>query len=145
MYFVSVTRLRVRSVMYLPRFFRANEASIKSITKVEGFIAGKELIDKGLTFWTVTLWESDQAMKYFRNNDPHKSAMRNLPDWCNEAAYGHWIQDDALIPAWPQLYENFLANLKITKVKHPSAKQEAKNYPAPRWTKLERPFKFAGK
>ena len=141
MYFVSVTRLRVRSVWFLPKFFMANEASIKSIVKIDGFIAGKELVDKGLTFWTVTLWQSDQAMKYFRNNDPHKMAMRNLPHWCNEASYAHWQQEDEIIPAWPDLYKKFVEELKITKVKHPSPQQEAKQYPAPKWTKTERPFK----
>ena len=144
MYFVSVTRLRVRSVIFLPRFLLANEASVKSIRKITGFIAGKELIDKGFTFWTVTIWESGEAMKYFRNNEPHKSAMRNLPHWCNEAAYVHWTQEDDTIPPWPVLHQKLMETGKLTKVKFPSGKQLAMDYAVPAWTKSERPIKKIG-
>src|SRR5580698_67158 len=140
MYFISVTRLRVRSVIYLPAFILANEASIRSIKKISGFISGKELIDKHLTFWTVTLWESDQAMKYFRNNDPHKSAMRKLPDWCDEGAYVHWLQEDEIIPEWNFLYKKLMVEGKVTKIKRPSLRQLNMNYPGIFWTKTERSF-----
>src|SRR5580658_10926165 len=116
MYFISVTRLRVRSMIYLPKFILANEVSIKSIKKISGFIAGKELVDKGFTFWTATLWESGQAMKYFRNNDPHKSAMRKLPEWCDEGAYVHWLQEDGLIPEWDFLYKKLMTEGQLTKI-----------------------------
>ena len=141
MYFVSVTRLRVRSLLYLPRFFMSNERSVKAIKNITGFITGKELIDKGFTFWTMTIWESGDAMKYFRNHDPHKSAMRNLPQWCNEAAYVHWLQDDAAIPGWETAYQKLMAEGKLTKVKFPSQKQLDWSYPAPHWKKTERIFK----
>jgi hypothetical protein len=141
MYFVSITRLRIRSIFFLPRFLLANEASIKFIRKVNGFIAGKELIDKGFTFWTVTIWESGEAMKFFRNNDPHKTAMRNLPNWCNEAAYAHWTQEDDTIPPWPVLHQKLIEVGKLTKVKFPSAQQPTMNFRAPKWSKSERFFK----
>ncbi|MBD1366665.1 hypothetical protein IDJ77_22830 [Mucilaginibacter sp. ZT4R22] len=63
MYFVSVTRLRVRSYRFLPSFLLANEGSVRLIKTIGGFVGGKELVDKNLTFWTVTVWESDAAMK----------------------------------------------------------------------------------
>jgi hypothetical protein len=141
MYFVSVTRLRVRSLFFLPRFFLANEASIKSLRKINGFISGKELVDKGLVFWTVTLWETSEAMKHFRNNDPHKTAMRNLPHWCNEGAYVHWTQEEDVIPQWPVLHQKLLESGKTTKVKFPSGKQSNMDYALPCWPKAERPFK----
>jgi hypothetical protein len=145
MYFVSITRLRLRSIIYLPQFLLANEASIKSIKRIEGFICGKELIDKKLTFWTVTIWRSGVAMKYFRNNDPHKTAMRKLPLWCDEAAYVHWEQDDATIPGWDVVYKRLLADGKMTKVKFPSPQQEGMNYAPTKWSKSARNFKFKGK
>jgi hypothetical protein len=141
MYFISVTRLRVKSLIYLPRFLLGNAAVLRSIKKIEGFICGKELVDKGFTFWTVTLWESDQAMKYFRNRDPHQSAMRNLPGWCDEGAYVHWIQEEAVIPDWNLLYKKLITEGKTTKVKQPSTRQEGMKYPAPLWTRTERKFK----
>ena len=141
MYFVSLTRLRVRSVIYLPGFMMTNNASIKVLKKIGGLVAGKELIDKGLTFWTVTVWESDKAMKSFRNNGPHKYAMRRLPDWCNEGSYMHWLQEDTTIPPWPELYQKMITEGKITKVRFPSPQQANMNYPPIRWTKTERTIK----
>jgi len=145
MYFISLTRLRVRSVIYLPRFLSTNEASIKAIKKLDGFIAGKELIDKSLTFWTITVWESEKAMKAFRNNEPHKYAMRRLPDWCNEGSYMHWLQEDTTMPAWPQLHHKMITEGKITKVRYPSPQQPGMNYPPIKWTKTERVIKKAEK
>ena len=141
MYFISVTRLRVRSILFLPQFFWANEASVKAIKKIPGFINGKELIDKGFTFWTVTIWQSPEAMKQFRNNDPHKSVMRKLPKWCDEAAYVHWAQETDEFPAWDVIYNRLLAEGKLTKVQRPSPQQTAMAYPAPVRTNFARPLK----
>ena len=43
--YISVTRLRVKSVFYLISFMRANEATVKTLVKSKGFLNGKELID----------------------------------------------------------------------------------------------------
>ena len=63
--FVSVTRLRVKSMFYLLSFMRANESSVKELKVSKGLLKGKELIDKKLTFWTITLWEDEESMKKF--------------------------------------------------------------------------------
>jgi heme-degrading monooxygenase HmoA len=143
MYFISVTRLRVRSILFLPQFFWANEASVKAIKKIPGFIEGKELIDKGFTFWTVTIWQSPEAMKQFRNNDPHKSVMRKLSNWCDEAAYAHWTQETADFPDWDTIYSRLRNKGKLTKVLHPSPQQTGMTYPAPARTNFARPIKPA--
>ena len=141
MYFVSVTRLRVRSLLFLPQFFCANEASVKALKKIPGYINGKELVDKGFTFWTVTIWDSVDAMKLFRNNDPHKSVMRKLPNWCDEAAYVHWTQETSDFPNWDEIYRRLLSEGKLTKVQHPSPQQAAMTYPAPARTNFARALK----
>lgn len=141
MFFVSATRLRVRSLFYLLGFFRANEASVKELMKTEGFKSGKELVDKGLTFWTLTLWESEAAMKTFRNSRPHRKAMQNLPVWCIEAAYMHWTQEDEKLPDWETLHKMIVAEGKLTKVRKPSQQQLAKDYPPVKWKKSERIFR----
>ena len=63
--FVSVTRLRVKSMFFLLSFMRANESSVKELKVSKGLLKGKELIDKKLTFWTITLWEDEESMKKF--------------------------------------------------------------------------------
>ena len=144
MYFVSLTRLRLRSIIYLPSFYMANERAVKQITHTDGFIKGFELIDKGLTFWTVSVWTTDAAMKYFRNNGAHQQAMRKLPGWCSEASYAHWMQETDTIPDWEFMYQKLINEGKVTKVKHPTERQAEKLYPPPAWRKSARnitPFK----
>ncbi|HEY0434778.1 MAG TPA: DUF3291 domain-containing protein [Chitinophagaceae bacterium] len=141
MSFVSVTRLRIRSVFFLPGFLKANEASVRSLVASPGFIAGGELTDKGFTFWTLTVWDSIESMKGFRNGEAHRVAMRKLPGWCSEASYAHWEQEGGEFPGWLDASKRLLAEGRLTKVRHPSARQQEGLFPPLKWTKFERRFK----
>jgi len=141
MYFVSATRLRFRSIFFLFGFMRANEASVKVLLTTPGFIQGKELTDKGLVFWTITVWKDETSMRTFRNSPPHRKAMQGLPNWCNEASYTHWMQEDDSIPDWDTIHTKMITEGKLTKVRKPSARQLEKNYPPLKWKKFERPLK----
>ena len=139
--FVSVTRLRVKSIIFLIPFMRANEVSVKELKISKGLIKGKELIDKHLTFWTVTLWEDEAAMKGFRGSPSHRNAMQHLPQWCNEASYHHWIQEEDEYPDWNTVAEKLYAEGKLSKVRNPSIAQETNQFPLIKWTKTERKLK----
>ena len=139
--FVSVTRLRVKSLLYLIPFMRANEASVKELKDSKGLLKGKELIDKKLTFWTITLWEDEASMKIFRNSSSHRNAMQNLPNWCNEASYHHWVQDGVEFPDWCTVSEMLFTEGKISKVRTPSNAQIENKFPPIKWTKTERRLK----
>ena len=143
MYFISVTRLRLRSVFSFPAFFIANERSVKELIRTAGLVAGKELIDKGMVFWTVTVWRDMESMKAFRNSTPHRKAMQRLPDWCDEGTYVHWQQEDATIPSWQQVHERMLADGKVSKVRQASARHNNKAFPEPQRTHTQRVFKPA--
>lgn len=138
MYFVSLTRLRLRKFIFLPSFFLANEGAIKQLKGAAGFVKGFELVDKGLTFWTVTFWNSPEAMKGFRNTGAHQLAMRKLPSWCDEASYTHWQQDQPDIPDWSFMHAHLIREGRVTKVKFPSPRQVTKSYPPPAWSKSMR-------
>src|SRR5277367_2472492 len=99
---VSITRLRVRSWLYLPAFFVQALRSVSQAAKAEGSLAVKILRDRKKTFWTATSWSSDSAMRAFMLTNPHKSAMRRLPGWCDEAALVHWSQDGPELPTWEE-------------------------------------------
>ncbi|OCX54726.1 hypothetical protein BEL04_00485 [Mucilaginibacter sp. PPCGB 2223] len=141
MFFISITRLRLRSIWYLPGFLSSNSLSVKQLLVTPGFIAGKELIDKNLVFWTVTVWKTDADMKTFRNSPPHRKAMQKLPLWCDEATYMHWLSEDTEIPAWDAICKRTIAEGKVSKVRHPSKNHPDRNFPAIKWTKTERIFK----
>jgi len=139
--FVSVTRLRVKSFIYLIPFMRANEASVKELKKSQGLLMGKELIDKNFTFWTLTIWENEESMKGFRNSASHREAMKNLPNWCDEASYLHWIQNESDLPNWNVVAEKLFKEGKLSKVRNPSKAQIENKFPEIKWTKTERKLK----
>lgn len=139
--FVSVTRLRVKSIFYLIPFMRANEASVKELKVSTGLLKGKGLIDKKLTFWTITLWEDEASMKGFRGSSSHRNAIQNLPKWCNEASYHHWIQEENEIPNWNTISEKLFSEGKLSKVRNSSTFQIANQFPQIKRTKTERILK----
>jgi len=141
MAFISVTRLRVKSIFFLIPFMRANEASVNELKVSKGLIKGKELIDKKLTFWTITVWEDEASMKGFRGSSSHRSAMQYLPKWCNEASYHHWVQEDSEFPTWDTISEKLFTEGKLSKVRNPSVAQATNQFPSIQWTKTERKLK----
>ena len=121
----------------------ANEASVKQLNKTEGFLGGRELIDKKITFWTLTIWKSDANMKEFRNSVPHRKAMQKLPSWCDEATYTHWTQEENQLPEWKIVFGKMIAEGRISKVRNPSANHLSKNFQEIKWTVFESNFKSA--
>jgi hypothetical protein len=127
--FISITRLRLRHWWYLPAFFLGSNRSITQARKAPGFRKGMTLADRKRTFWTLTGWESEAAMKAYRSSGPHKTVMGKLPNWCDEAAVAHYQSDE--LPAWTEAWER-LKQGRFTPVHHPSADQLAKQISAPR-------------
>src|SRR5207302_9119544 len=97
--FASVTRLRVRSLRYVPGFLWMTFLSQRQVVRAPGFLGGKLLIDARWTFWTLT-WESEGDMKSFRGSDSHAKVMPRLAEWCDEAAYAHWAHDGDSVSSW---------------------------------------------
>ena len=139
--FVSITRLRVKSIFFLIPFMRANEASVKDLKESRGLLKGKELIDKKLTFWTITIWENEESMKGFRGSSSHRNAMQQLPKWCNEASYHHWVQEHDEFPSWSTISEKLFSEGRLSKVRNPSKAQVENRFPSIKWTKTERKLK----
>jgi heme-degrading monooxygenase HmoA len=130
--FASVTRLRVRSVKYLPAFLWMTFRSQRQVLRAPGLLGGRLLLDAKRTFWTLTVWESERAMKAFRGGGPHARAMPKLVEWCDEAAYAHWIPATAEVPSWPEAYEHLLSDGHLSRVAHPSVDHQARKFPKPR-------------
>jgi hypothetical protein len=132
----SVTRLRVRSLRFVPAFVWKTYRSQRQVVRAPGFLGGRLLIDAGLTFWTLTVWDSEQAMKRFRGYGPHAAAMPRLVEWCDEAAYAHWASPGATVPTWPEAHERLVAEGRLSRVAHPSPNHEARHFAKPRLSPL---------
>jgi hypothetical protein len=128
--FISVTRLRLRHWWTLPEFFWRSRRSIVQAARSDGFLAGYTLMDRRWTFWTMTGWQSETAMKAYRGSGPHKVAMQKLFKWCDEASVAHWQADQ--LPSWAEAWEGLKLRGRFTPVKHPSEAHRQKHVAAPR-------------
>jgi hypothetical protein len=79
--------------------------SARQASRAEDNLAAKVLREQQNTFWTITLWAGEAAMKQFLTSGTHGKAMRKLIEWCDEAAVVHWTQDNAASPTWPEAYQ----------------------------------------
>ena len=139
MLFISVTRLRLRSIWFLLPFLRTNAGAMRQLKQESAFLKGKTLIDRHLTFWTLTAWPSEKDMGAYRNSGAHLKAMAKLINWCDEATAAHWSQEETELPNWQEAYHHITApEARVSKVHQPSKDHAAKNFLPPRYpSKLE--------
>ena len=100
--FISITRLRVRSIRFLPFFALYTYRSLRQVKTSLGFQGGRLLPDRSWTFWTMTAWDSEESMRGFMTTGSHKAAMPRLLVWCDEASVVHWDQAQAALPSWTE-------------------------------------------
>lgn len=132
--FVSVTRLRLRSAWFLPRFAWHALGSVRQCRQAHGFLGGSLLPDRKLTFWTMTLWRDQAAMRAYMAGGAHLQAMPKLLDWCDEASVVHWTQDGDAPPGWDEADRRMRTQGRASKVRHPSAVHASLSFAAPRTT-----------
>ena len=135
MVWVSLTRLRVRSVRFLAGFGWYAWRSTQQAKRSAGFLAGALLPDREWTFWTMTVWGSQGAMRAFMTSGAHKRAMVKLLDWCDEASVTHWEQEDAGLVSWEEADRRMRGTGRPSKVRHPSAAHAGLAYREPRTTR----------
>ncbi len=133
MAFNSITRLRLRSVFTLPAFVRETRAISAEASASEGFLGGAVLPEGWMVFWTRTAWQSEAAMRAFRDGAAHRAAMPKLLDWCNEAMVAHWEGD--LESDWSNIHDRMSREGRKSRVRHPSRAHEQRFIaPMRRWS-----------
>ena len=132
MVFVSITRLRIRSLRFMPQFIVNAVLTTKQVKRAEGFLAGSLLPDRKLTFWTMTLWHDQDAMRRYITSGTHIKAMPKLLRWCDEASIVHWLQDNAEVPNWLEADRRMRVEGRPSKVHKPSADHLGLTFSVPR-------------
>jgi hypothetical protein len=91
---------------------------------------GALLPDARWTFWTLTLWDSAEAMRAYMTGGAHRKAMPKLAGWCDEASVVHWDQTDPALPAWPEAERRMRHEGRPSKVRYPSAAHASLDFAA---------------
>ena len=126
---ISVTRLRVRSFRFMPAFLWHTFRSQRQAERAPGFIGGRLLVDRHRVYWTLTAWESEQAMKKFRGTAAHAQVMPRLASWCDEATYVHWTPEAGSIPEWLEAHRRLAADGHVSRVTFPSESHASRRFP----------------
>ena len=121
--FVSVTRLRVRSRRYVPGFLIQSLRSALQAKGAAGNLAVSVLRDADRAFWTCTVWLDEAAMRSFMQSGVHRRVMVRLPEWCDEAALVHWVQNTDQPPSWAEAHRRLQREGRRSRVSHPSEAQ----------------------
>jgi hypothetical protein len=118
--FISVTRLRLRSIRYLPAFGIHTTRSLQQVKTAEGFQQGAVLADHRLAFWTLTMWDEQPSMRRYMTAGSHRVAMPRLMKWCDEASVVHWTIHTAILPSWDEADSRMRQEGRTSKVLKPS-------------------------
>src|SRR6185503_12328576 len=107
------------------------------------FLGGRRISKKKNTFWTVTAWEDEAAMRAYRQKGAHGLVMPKLLEWCDEASYVHWSQEGPELPDWREAHRRLVQDGKLSKVYHPSPAHVAKQFAEPKPGRTQRTLKPA--
>lgn len=132
---VSITRLRVRSLRFLPAFLLVSLRSAREAKNASGNLAVAVLSDANFAFWTRTLWTDERSMRALMLAPAHRAVMPKLLQWCDEAAVAHWLQETPAPPSWPEVHRRLREEGRTSKVDHPSAAQLRFEFPPPKTTR----------
>ena len=132
MVFVSLTRLRVRSIRFLPMFALDALRTQRQVQRAPGFKVGALLPDRRWTFWTMTAWDSQESMRRYMTTGAHKTAMPKLLHWCDEASVAHWEQESEALPGWEEADRRMRESGRVSKVRFPSPQHAELRYAIPR-------------
>ncbi|MEP6820485.1 MAG: antibiotic biosynthesis monooxygenase [bacterium] len=138
MAFVSLTRLRVRSVRFLLPFAWQALKTARQAEGAAGFLGGKLLRESRNAFWTITAWDDETAMRAYRNSGAHRGVMHKLLEWCDEASVAHWTQENSELPNWQDAHQRLIKEGRLSKVNHPSTAHTANIFPAPTPSRIEK-------
>lgn len=132
--FVSITRLRIRAIRFLPGLAVLAIRTRNQVLRAPGFRGGALLNDRAFALWTMTAWDDEASMRGYVLGGAHRIAMPRLVAWCDEASVVHWTQPEDALPSWEEADRRMRADGRPSRVRHPSPDHAGLTYRAPRLT-----------
>ncbi|MEU6742178.1 DUF3291 domain-containing protein [Streptosporangium sandarakinum] len=99
---VMASRLEVRSLKDVPRFFLQSLAAWKQVRGARGAL-GASLIADPLrrTFWTLSAWESREQLYAYAKAEPHRTIVKGLRSTMRQSVFTFWeVPVDELPIRW---------------------------------------------
>jgi hypothetical protein len=121
MSYAALTYLHLATVV--PAFMIYAMRSRKQALAVPGCLHARTRKTVGLTFWTLSIWESEESLRTFMSARLHRKAMSKLPHWCDEGAVARWVRDSRQPPTWESAVMQLRECGRLTHVRHPSVRQ----------------------
>ncbi|MEU1418883.1 DUF3291 domain-containing protein [Kitasatospora sp. NPDC005751] len=113
---VMASRFEVHSLGDVPRFLLKSYAVWRQIQSAPGAL-GASLIARPTkrTFYTLSAWESQQALQDFARAEPHRSIMTGLRSTMRESVFTYWQAPVEQLPVgWPEAHRR-LAEQQVTR------------------------------
>jgi len=129
---VAITRLRIRSWRVAPAFAVQALRSARQAKAASGNVGVALLAEAHRTFWTLTMWIDENAMRAFMRAGAHRRVMGKLADWCDEAAVVHWTQEAPIAPSWEQAWQRLQREGRPSRVDRPTPAHANFQIAAPR-------------
>ncbi len=120
MAYLSMTRLKLKSPLYLIPFWFHTQRVVKQMKASEGFLKGKLLVTHNLSMWTMTLWVSEEALHNFYLSGAHRLVMKKLSEFSSEAIAGHQEVESNELPSWEYVRNELCLIGYLGKLKEPS-------------------------
>ncbi|WP_448574277.1 hypothetical protein [Trichothermofontia sp.] len=117
---ISVTRLRLRSLKYLPSFLWYSLLCVIQAKYTPGNLGIGLLVDANQTFWSRSAWRDESSMRAFVTASFHRSAIIKLSEWADEASGAHWEQRYSTFPTWSEVYQKVREEGYRVPLRHPS-------------------------
>lgn len=134
--YLTVTRLRLRWTrpLVLARFLRLSLQNARAARSSRGFITGALWVDARLTFWTVTLWQSEASMRDYARGPVHIKAIQHLREQQNaytEAAFASGPSPIPQLPTKAESHAFLTAQAMFYDLPNPSADHAARRVQPP--------------
>ncbi|MEM8839329.1 MAG: hypothetical protein AAGE89_14640 [Pseudomonadota bacterium] len=98
--YVSITGLKVRSVFQILLFYRHAVASMAQARQAPGNISAEARTINGVRH-TLSVWESETAMRKFLYCGAHRNAIKAFPSIGSGKTFGY---DADTIPTWEEVH-----------------------------------------
>jgi quinol monooxygenase YgiN len=128
---IVFTRLKLKDPAHFEEFFAAAVAVAEQAKRSQGNLGADFLADADQTSWTVTAWETWPLMQSFVMAEPHLGTMTRIDDWCDEASFVDWEQENAELPRWQDGYRRLVATGKPTRLSNPTVAHATLDFPRP--------------